>query len=449
MCPVYWKETTMKNKVTYTAEGSLGEMLGIFTGDHVISLNGKENFDIIDYYCAQAEESIEISYVKEGSTEVITKSVDNPGYLPIGLSFEHETIDTPRQCANKCIFCFMDQMPEGVRETLTFKDDDYRLSFVDGNYITLTNVSDKALQRIVDLKLSPMNISVHTTNPELREKMVGNKNAGKIMEQLRILKAGEIDFNVQIVLCPEYNDRDELRRSLGDLLEFVPNLISLSVVPVGLTKYRDGLTPLRAFTKEEACETIDIIEEYRKKAEEICGEGVFCASDEFFILAEREFPHPDYYGEYTQYENGVGMYVSFFDDMEFALEETEKIGKVNAAVITGELGKRALENMAEILHEKDNDVCLDVITVKNEYFGGKVTASGLVTAGDILKALEKTEKDYPLYIIPGNMLNDDDLFIDNTSLEELNEKSGKRIIVSPFYAQGFLDTLLDIGGENE
>ncbi len=449
MCPVYLEGNNMKRTVTYTAEGSLAEKLGICSGDSVISINGKEDFDIIDYFCCQAEETIEISYVKGCSGEVIVKKTDNPEYLPIGLSFEYETIDMPRQCANNCVFCFMDQMPDGVRSTLTFKDDDYRLSFVDGNYITLTNVSDKALQRIVDLKLSPMNISVHTTNPELREKMVRNKNAGKIMEQLRVLKDGEIDFNLQIVLCPDYNDRDELRRTLSDLLEFIPNLISLSVVPVGLTKYRDGLTPLRSFTKQEADETIDIIAEYRAKAEEICGEGIFCASDEFFILAGRDFPHPDYYGAYTQYENGVGMYVSFFDDMEFALDEIDAIGKIDAAVITGELGKRALENMAKILHEKDERVNLDVITVKNEYFGGKVTASGLVTASDIISALGNTNKDYPLYIIPSNMLNDDCLFIDNISLDELNERSGKKIIVSPYYAQGFLDTLLEIGGENE
>ncbi len=449
MCPVYWKEITMKRTVTYCAEDSIAEKMGISAGDEIISLNSKVDFDIIDYYCAQAEDVIEISYIKNGERKIITKSVTNDEYLPIGLSFEHETIDLPRQCANKCIFCFMDQMPQGVRDTLRFKDDDYRLSFVDGNYITLTNVSDKALERIVDLKLSPMNISVHTTNPELREKMVGNKNASKIISQLRTLKEGGIDFNLQIVLCPEYNDGDELRRSLNDLLEFIPNLLSLSVVPVGLTKYRDGLTPLRSFTKEEASQTIDIIAEYRRKAEEICGEGVFCASDEFFVLAQREFPSGEYYGEYTQYENGVGMYVSFFEDMDVALEDVDCIGNITAAVITGELGRTALEKMVKILNEKDENVELEVITVNNEYFGGKVTASGLVTGSDILKALENTDKDYPLYIIPSNMLNDDELFVDNMSLTELNEKTKKKIIPSPFYAQGFLDTLLEIGGENE
>jgi len=439
----------MKKTVTYCAEYSLAETLGISAGDEVISINGKEDFDIIDYYCAQAEDIISIVYKKADSEEIITKQIENKDYLPIGLSFEHETINRPRQCANKCIFCFMDQMPDGVRSTLRFKDDDYRLSFVDGNYITLTNVSDKELQRIVDLKLSPMNISVHTTNPTLRTQMVGNKNAAKIIDQLRVLRDGGIDFNVQIVLCPGYNDRDELRRSLNDLLEFVPNLMSLSVVPVGLTKYRDGLTPLRSFTKEEASETIDIIAEYRSLAEEKCGEGIFCASDEFFLLAEREFPSMDYYGDFTQYENGVGMYVSFFDDMEIALEETDRIGNINGAVITGELGEVALKKMAKMLNEKDSNVVLDVITVKNEYFGGKVTASGLVTGGDILDMLNSNEKEYPLYIIPGNMLNDDMLFIDDMSFEELNEKSGKKIICAPFYAQGFLETLLETGGINE
>ncbi|MBR6801268.1 MAG: DUF512 domain-containing protein [Eubacteriaceae bacterium] len=439
----------MKKTVTYVSEASLGEIIGIVPGCEVVSLGGKEDFDIIDYYCAQAEDVVSISYKMPGSDDIISKEIENAEYLPIGLSFEYETINRPRHCANKCIFCFMDQMPGGVRDTLVFKDDDYRLSFVDGNYITLTNVSDSELKRIVDLKLSPMNISVHTTNPQLRCEMTGNKNASKIMDQLRVLKDGEIDFNVQIVLCPEYNDKDELRRSLNDLLEFLPNLISLSVVPVGLTKYRDGLTPLRSFTKQEADETINIIAEYRQKAEEICGEGVFCASDEFFILAEREFPGMDYYGDFTQYENGVGMYVSFFDDMDIALEEIDTIGKIDAAVITGELGKRALEEMVKILREKDDRVNLDVITVKNEYFGGKVTASGLVTGGDILKTLENTDKEYQLYIMPSNMLNEDMLCLDDISLYGLNEKSGRRIIAVPFFAQGFLDALIQIGGEDE
>ncbi|MBE6038504.1 MAG: DUF512 domain-containing protein, partial [Anaerofustis stercorihominis] len=270
----------MRKTVTYCAENSIGKMLGITAGDEIIRINGKSDFDIIDYFCAQAEDILEIEYKKSGETETVVKSIKNDEYLPIGLSFEQSTIDNPKRCANKCIFCFMDQMPDGVRDTLIFKDDDYRLSFTDGNYITLTNVSDAELQRIVDLRLSPMNISVHTTSPLLREKMLNNKKAGKILEQLRTLSNGGIDFNLQLVLCPGYNDKDELRRTLSDLIEFLPNIISLSAVPVGLTKYREKLTVLKPFTKEEAADVIDIIDEFRKKAEEICGDGIFCASDE-------------------------------------------------------------------------------------------------------------------------------------------------------------------------
>lgn len=252
-----------------------------------MALNGKTDFDIIDYYYASADSSLNMIIERNGEqTELDMK---NPGLIPLGLSFENLTIDKPRFCKNKCIFCFMDQMPKGLRKSLYFKDDDYRLSFLYGNYITLTNVSDEELERIIEKKLTPLYVSVHVSDPQKRKEMMNNDDAPKIMQQLQKLKEGGIDFNIQLVLCPGINDGDYLRRSLDDMITLLPNIISLSCVPVGLTKFRDSLYPLSSFTKEQAEDVIKIIDEYRLKAGEIDEFVTFCASDEFFCFGRERF----------------------------------------------------------------------------------------------------------------------------------------------------------------
>lgn len=284
----------MKKIVTYVEEGSLAQQYGIKPGFEVNSINKNEEFDIIDYLYDTSDEKFEIGITDTDGNRK-TMFIENPDLYPFGLSFKNATIDKPRICKNKCAFCFMDQMPKGLRKSLYFKDDDYRLSFLCGNYITLTNVSDDELDRIIQKKLSPLNISVHVTDEELRMKLMHNKDAYKIITQLTKLKDNGIEFNVQLVLCPGINDGEYLRKSLEDMIKLLPNLNSLSCVPVGLTKFRDGLFELTPYTKEQALEVISIIEHYREIVKEISPNSCINASDEFYLLAEMDFPKDEYY----------------------------------------------------------------------------------------------------------------------------------------------------------
>ncbi len=409
----------MDRRVVDVQIGSLSERYGIKQGDIILQLNGKKEFDIIDYMLASADENISIVLKNDNGTErkII---MENDFSLPVGLSFEQTTIDKPHRCTNNCIFCFMEQMPSGLRESLYFKDDDYRLSFLSGNYITLTNVSDEDIKRIIELKMSPLNISVHTTNPALRCQMMNNKNAGNIMSRLKTLCEGGIDFNLQFVLCPGYNDKDELESSLKDVMSLLPSVKSLSCVPVGLTKYRNGLTHLNSFTREEAKSVIDTVDKYanevKKKYPEIC----FCASDEFFILAQEGIRNASYYMDYIQYENGVGMMRSFIDDCSDSLSESSSKNNMSATLVTGELAYNILNEEIAVINEHFGSN-MQLIAVKNDFFAGKVSAAGLVCGSDIISQL-KGKKLSDILFVPSNMLKDDeDIFLDDVKLCELEE----------------------------
>lgn len=421
----------MDRKVAYVEEESTAASYGIKAGDVIVSINGNRDFDIIDYLYDTADDETVLE-IRTSDGKEKTLSVENDGMRPFGISFENMTADNPRVCRNHCVFCFMDQMPKGLRKSLYFKDDDYRLSFLMGNYITLTNVDDEELERIADMQLSPLNISVHVSDPEMRKTIMRNDDAVKIMDQLRFLKDNDIEFNIQLVLCPGINDGKYLEKSLEDMISLLPAVTSLSCVPVGLTKYRDGLYPLRSYTKEEALTVIKTVEEYGKKAREISEYVSFCASDEFFLIAGLPFPEDSYYGEYLQYENGVGMSRSFIDGArEFIdAEEGLVLSSEKTALITGVLGMKVLEGpIAEI--NSAFGTALKLYEVKNKFFGEDVTASGLVTGCDILDMLMTVPEETVL--IPSNMLKDDeDVFLDNMTLDELKERSKKNIvIVSP------------------
>ena len=421
----------MDRKVSYVQEGSLAELYGIVPGDVIVSINGKEDFDIIDYLYASADPGVNL-IVRGPDGSCRDLHVDNDGSRPFGISFEEITADRPRICRNHCVFCFMDQMPKGLRRSLYFKDDDYRMSFLMGNYITLTNVSDGELERICGMRLSPLNISVHVTDPILRCSIMGNPDAGKIMDQLRTFKSAGIAFNIQLVLCPGLNDGEYLERSLEDMISLLPAVESLSCVPVGLTRFRSGLGELRSYTSSEASAVIDTVERYGKRAREISPASRFCASDEFFLLSGREFPPDDYYGEYTQYENGVGMARSFIDSAaEHLASDTKDLAGLTAAALTGELGSRVIGPVVEMINEK-RGCDISVVKVVNSFFGESVTASGLVCGCDILEALRGVEASRKV-MIPSNMLKDDeDVFLDGMSLDELRERSSRDIvIVSP------------------
>ena len=431
----------MRKMVAEVSSGSLAELYHIQKGYELYKIGDMTEFDIIDFMVFTANEKFSMTFIDNCGNEKVIDFV-NRQYLPIGISFEHLTIDEPKQCANKCVFCFMDQMPKGMRDTLYFKDDDYRLSFLCGNYITTTNMTDEDVDRVLRLNLSPMNISIHTTNPKLRRRMLCNMNASKIFDTLTKFKEGNIDFNAQLVLVPGYNIEDELCRSLEDILKLLPNVLSLSCVPVGISGYRDNLAKLTSFTKEEAENVIDSIDIYRKKALEICGEEIFHASDEFFLIAERDFPPDEYYGDYSQYENGVGMARSFIDDVENNIDEFANEKELDAICITGELGKEILSPIIDMLNQRYEKLNLELIAIKNEFFGGDVTASGLVCGGDIINVLLSDQTNRKV-IIPSNMLKDDeDIFLDDITVEELSSRLGKEVIISGYEGYDFLCTLL-------
>ena len=301
-----WR-TVLKEHIVYrVTPGSIAEELEIETGDVLVSINEHEIADVFDYHYYTEEEYLTIVIRKPGGEEwelEIEKDYDED----LGIIFENGLMDDYKSCHNKCIFCFIDQMPKGMRDTLYFKDDDSRLSFLQGNYVTLTNMKERDLQRIIDYKLGPINISVQTTNPQLRCKMLNNRFAGEALQKIDILYEAGISMNGQIVLCKGVNDGEELRRSITDLMKYMPVMESVSVVPVGISKYREGLYPLEPFTKEEAGEVIDIIEEYQKVCLEKSGLHFIHASDEWYLLAERELPKEESYDGYLQLENGVGM----------------------------------------------------------------------------------------------------------------------------------------------
>lgn len=430
----------MKKIIIRVEENSVAEKYGLKEGWEVVSINGNRNFDIIDYMMETAETSFNIT-IKDESGNEKSILIHNPEWSPVGIGFENMTIDKPKLCKNKCVFCFMDQMPKGLRKTLYFKDDDYRLSFTCGNYVTLTNVSDEELDRIISYKLSPMNISVHTTDPELRYSMMKNTQSKNILAQLNKLQDGGIRLNIQLVLCPGYNDGAALETTLTDMLTFLPSLNSLSIVPVGLTKYREGLALLQPFDKAGAEKVIDTIEEFRNIAHEKSGAYLFHASDEFFTLAQRDFPPDAYYEDYSQYENGVGMARSFIDEIDEALADTKINNNIHATIITGELGYPILKGAADKIQRKFPDIILETVAIKNEFFGGHVTASGLVCGSDIIKQM-KDQNHATTFIIPSNMLKeDDDVFLDDMTVKEIEDSCHVKCIISPFSGRGLFDTL--------
>lgn len=412
-----------------TVKGGLGDKAGLKSGDIIIEINSSPVSDVLDYRYLISDPRLEL-LVHRGP-ELFTVVIEKDEYEDIGLEFSSYLMDDKMRCKNKCIFCFIDQMPKGCRDTLYFKDDDSRLSFLQGNYITGTNLTERDIDRITKLHLSPINVSVHTTEPELRVFMMKNKNAGGIMDFLRRLAEAHISINAQIVLCKGVNDGEHLIRSLTDLETLIPMLNSCSVVPAGLTAHREGLYPLEPFTKEECAEVIRTVEGFAAKCKSKHGYRIFFASDEFYLKAEKKLHSVSYYEGCPQFENGVGMIASYRDDLKSELKYVkEELSGVSALFITGEAAYPTILWAAEELSRKTG-AKIDVIAVKNSFFGGGVTVAGLVTGSDILKAAEG--KSYDIAVIPSVMLRaEGDLFLDGESLEGLSEKLRMPVIpVSP------------------
>lgn len=412
--------------ISKVISGSIAEEMEIESGDVLLTINDNEIEDIFDYRYLIMNEYLEV-LIRKPSGEEWLLEIDKDDTEDLGLEFEQGLMDNYRSCRNKCIFCFIDQMPPGMRSTLYFKDDDSRLSFLQGNYVTLTNMSDHDVDRIIKYRLEPINISFQTTDPELRCMMTGNRFAGQALEKANKLFEAGIRMNGQIVLCKGINDGDNLRRSLDDLLKFVPVLESVSIVPVGLSKYREGLYPLEPFAKEDAIEVINIVEEYQRKALEVSEYHFVHASDEFYLLAQKDMPCADSYDGYLQLENGVGMLRLLDEEVDDALADSGFIGNIArgcsepVALATGLLAADFIENQIEKIRRVYPSLKTRVFPIRNDFFGERITVSGLITGQDIIKQLQGilTEK---VLLIPENMLRaDETVFLDDVTLEDLEK----------------------------
>ena len=402
--------------------GSIAEELEIEPGDVLLKINGQKIEDVFDYRYLMKDEYVEV-LIRKPSGEEWLLEIDKEYDDELGVEFENGLMSEYRSCSNKCMFCFIDQMPPGMRETLYFKDDDSRLSFLQGNYITMTNMKQTDIDRIIHMQLAPINISVQTTNPELRCKMLHNRFAGEKLKFLQDLYEAHIEMNGQIVLCKGVNDKDELKRSIEDLSSYLPFMRSVSVVPAGLTKYREGLYPLELFSKEEAGEVIDMIESYQPKFYEEYGLHFIQASDEWYILAERDFPEEERYDGYIQLENGVGMLRLLEDEVAEELSKREGDDRHrHVTIATGKAAAPSLKKHMQKIREKYPNVQAEVVTIINYFFGESITVSGLITGKDLMEQLEGRDLGDCL-LLPCNMLRSGkNVFLDDVTVEEVEER---------------------------
>lgn len=416
----------MAVKIYNVTKGSHAEKAGIKSGETLLSINSNEIVDVLDYrfYQVNRQLSLEISDGKNIRTVEINKGE----YDEIGLEFETYLMDEQHSCRNKCIFCFIDQLPKGLRKSLYFKDDDSRLSFLFGNYITLTNITEHEIERIIKMHISPINVSVHTTNPELRCKMMNNRFAGEALKNLKRFADAGITLNCQIVACPGINDGDELLRTMRDLENLGVEMTA--IVPVGLTAYRDGLYPLVPYNKETAAQTLDLIESYGDMCKEKHGRRIFFAGDEFYILAEREIPAPEFYEDFSALEDGVGMIAYLTDDVKWALEEFENDEKPNhtVTVACGTGVYPFMKKIMAMINEKFPNITINTQPIKNNFFGGGVNVSGLVTGGDLINQLKGKNIGERL-IIPSSMLRfENDLFLDDVSTDDVERELNVELV---------------------
>ncbi|MDE5717223.1 MAG: DUF512 domain-containing protein, partial [Lachnospiraceae bacterium] len=422
--------------------GSIAEEMGIETGDVLLSINDNEIEDVFDYRYLMKDEYVE-ALVRKADGEEWLLEIDKDYDEDLGVEFENGLMSDYRSCSNKCIFCFIDQMPPGMRETLYFKDDDSRLSFLQGNYITLTNMSEKDVERIIQMQLAPINISVQTTNPALRCKMLNNRFAGEKLRFLERFYEGHVEMNGQIVCCRGVNDGEELRRSITDLMRYLPFMRSVSVVPAGITKYREGLHPLELFTKEEAGQIIDMIEAFQKICFDQYGLHFIHASDEFYMLAERDFPEEERYDGYIQLENGVGMMRLFREEFAEAMrmltvdsDSQQKLAGVKRTltVATGKLAFPVIREAAEELCRVCPGLTVHVCPIRNDFFGETITVAGLVTGQDLVARLKERQQGGENLgeglLVPANMLRSgEQVFLDDVTVRDVEQALGIPVTV--------------------
>lgn len=432
----------MPVKILAVEPGGPASHAGVRPGETLLSINGNEICDILDYRFYETDRHLSI-VLRDGAGAERTVQIRKGQYESIGLEFETYLMDQQHSCTNRCIFCFIDQLPKGLRKSLYFKDDDSRLSFLFGNYVTLTNLKEREVDRIIKMHISPINISVHTTNPELRVKMMGNRFAGKSLDILyRFAKAG-IKLNCQIVLCRDINDGEELDRTLKDLTSLWPSVQSVAVVPLGLTKYRQGLYPLTGYDSETARAVVRQLERWGDRCEQKYGQRICYAADEFYLKAQLPIPPAPFYGDFDQLENGVGLMASLKQEFLDALEDFVPPASARKVTLaTGVAAYPFLDTLLDELRQRCHNLTCNVVPIVNDFFGDTITVAGLVTGGDLLKQLRGRELGDAL-LLPDVMLRrEGDIFLDDVSLEELSEALQIQIITVPNDGYALLDAVV-------
>lgn len=431
-------------------KGSIAEEIGLKKGDYIRTINEEEIIDILDYKFLVQDEYIELE-VEYQNGEVEIFEIEKDEDEDLGFIFEHELIDKPKNCHNKCIFCFMEQLPKDVRDTLIFKDDDYRLSFFTGNYITMTNMKEEDIDRIIKYRLSPIHISIHATDEKTRCMMLNNRFAGQVLKYLEKLAKAGIKIHTQIVLCKGINDGEILDKTIQDLSKYLPALQSICIVPVGLSKNRENLYPLVPLTKEDCQKTIEMVTKYQQEFKKKIGIPVVYLADEFYLKADVPFPEYADYLDFEQLEDGIGMIPLFEHDFEIE-EKKIKLSKIKkekkVTLLTGKITKDVIEKKAQRIMKKIPQLQIQTIAIENEYFGKEITVTGLVVGQDIIttvKKLQEQKYDFGDYLVlPEVMLKEDeDIFLDDTKLIDLQKEIGLNIVVSDTSAKGFIEAIIE------
>ncbi len=427
-------------RVTVVTENTPAFKAKIEVGDCVVAINGNKIDDVLDYMFYASETKLDIEVLRDGKS--VHFKINKGEYDDLGLGFDSFLMDEKRSCHNQCVFCFIDQMPPNMRETLYFKDDDARLSFLQGNYVTLTNLNQYDVDRIIKMKLN-INVSVHTTNPELRCKMMNNRFAGEKLKYLKQMTDAGIKLNCQIVLCPMLNDGDELDRTLNDLGRLMPNIQSIAIVPVGLSKYREGLFELTSFTQETASKALEQIGKFQNKFLSEYGTRLVFPADELFLVAKREIPKAEFYEDYSQYENGVGMLRSLEDEFMDALEDAEFSNeKRYISIATGVAAYDLIKKMLDKVMEKWHNLECRVYPIINDFFGEMITVTGLITGQDLMSQLEDKPLGEVLLISSSMLRRDSEVFLDDITVTDVEKQLNIKVIATENDGYKLLDAVL-------
>lgn len=432
----------MKHKIKKVKKDSIAEELNISPGDYLIKVNDKEVKDILEYIFMISVGYIEL-LIQKANKEIVLYEIEKGFDEKIGLEFENPILDKPKKCKNNCVFCFVDQLPDNMRNTLYFKDDDFRLGFLHGNYITLTNLTDKEIDRIIKLKISPLNISIHATDPNIRYKMLKNPNSKNLLKNLKKLVKADIVINGQVVLCPGINDGKVLDKTINDLYALGSNFKSLAIVPVGLTKYRKELEDLSTVSKNKAIKVIEKVENYQKKFLKKRNTRFVFVSDEFYIKADLDMPNYKHYENFIQLENGVGLIAKFNNEVKTALKKYKNNkfeGEIT--IVTGESAYKNMLYIKKIIEKKYNNIFLDIVKIKNDFWGHSITVTGLITGQDILNQLDKSLIGDKLFISEVMLKDGKNKFLDDMLISDLEKKLKNEVTITKVNGFDFVKKII-------